>query len=513
MLYRKQFCTWSYFSTFELPLLNLWVSVEGCSQYGGFSVCASPYRLQSANQEAAEFMIETDYLVIGAGAAGMAITDALLTLTDATVTIVDRRHAPGGHWIDAYPYVRLHQPSAFYGVDSTPLGQDAIDAAGLNAGYYELANADDIRSYFGSVMQRRFLSSGRVRYFPNCDYLGGQRFGSRLTAATWEVQVKRKTIDATYLEGDIPATSPPPFEVADGVRCVPAGTIARIGERPDDFVVIGAGKTAIDTCVWLLEQGVAPDSIRWIKPREGWWLNRRFYQPHTLLPDLFCGGAIQLEAMAQATSIHDLYARLEAQRFFLRVDSEVEPSMVRGAVISETELELVRRIKNVVRLGHVQKIGHDSITLDQGRVSTSSRTLHIHCAARGLPRPELRPIFEQGRITVQPFMWGFACYQFAILGAAEALLDNDEAKNKLFPPISYWDSNKDYLSAFLANMAHVRARAAYPALANWAKASRLNPLGQIELHNDHPSVIKAKELIKRHGTQAASNLVSLLRSS
>lgn len=458
-------------------------------------------------------MVETDYLVIGAGAAAMAITDALLTHSDATVTVVDRRHAPGGHWIDAYPYVRLHQPSAFYGVDSTPLGQDAIDVTGLNAGYYELANADDIRSYFGRVMQHRFLSSGRVRYFPNCEHLGEQRFGSRLTASTWEVNVKRKTIDTTYLEGDIPATSPPPFEVTDGVRCVPAGALARLDHRPDDFVVIGAGKTAVDTCVWLLEQGVEPDSIRWVKPREGWWLNRRFYQPHTLLPDLYRGVAIQLEAMAQATSIRDLYARLEEQGFFLRVDTAVEPSMVRGAVISESELELVRRIKNVIRLGHVQKIGQDAITLDQGRVSTSLQTLHIHCAARGLPRPALRPIFEPGRITVQPFMWGFACYQFALLGAAEALLNNDADKNRLFPPIAYWDSNEEYLSTFLANMAHDRARAAFPALANWAKTSRLNPLGEIGRHSDNPSVIEARELIKRYGAEAAGKLVTLLRSS
>ena len=458
-------------------------------------------------------MLETDYLVIGAGAAAMAMTDALLTHTDATVTMVDRRHAPGGHWIDAYPYVRLHQPSAFYGVDSTPLGQDAIDVTGLNAGYYELANADDIRSYFGRVMQHRFLSSGRVSYFPNCEHLGEQRFGSRLTATTWQVKVKRKTIDTTYLEGDIPATSPPPFEVTDGVRCVPAGALARLDQRPDDFVVIGAGKTAIDTCVWLLEQGVEPDAIRWVKPREGWWLNRRFYQPHTLLPDLYRGVAIQLEAMAQATSIPDLYARLEQQRFFLRVDTAVEPNMVRGAVLSESELELVRRIKNVIRLGHVQKIGQDTITLDQGRVSTSLQTLHIHCAARGLPRPALRPIFEPGRITVQPFMWGFASYQFALLGAAEALLDNDADKNRLFPPIAYWDSNQDYLSAFLANMAHDRARAAYPALANWAKTSRLNPLADIGRHKDNPSVIEARELIKRYGAEAAGKLVTLLRSS
>jgi hypothetical protein len=88
---------------------------------------------------------ETDYLVVGAGAAGMAFTDALLTHSDASVTIIDRHHAPGGHWIDAYPYVRLHQPSAFYGVDSTRLGQDAIDAGGTNAGFYELAGADELR--------------------------------------------------------------------------------------------------------------------------------------------------------------------------------------------------------------------------------------------------------------------------------------------------------------------------------------------------------------------------------
>ena len=110
--------------------------------------------------------LETDYLVVGAGAAGMAFTDALLAHSDATVTLIDRRHAPGGHWIDAYPSVRLHQPSAFYGVSSVPLGQDALDVAGTNAGYYELAGADEIRAYVANVMRRHFLPGGRVRYFP-----------------------------------------------------------------------------------------------------------------------------------------------------------------------------------------------------------------------------------------------------------------------------------------------------------------------------------------------------------
>ena len=188
------------------------------------------------------FELETDYLVVGAGAAGMAFTDALLTHSNATVTIVDRRHAPGGHWIEAYPHVRLHQPSAFYGVSSVPLGRDALDVAGTNAGYYELAGADEIRAYFAQVMHCCFLPSGRVRYFPCSEFVGDDRFVSRLAQESWQVRVRRKVVDTTYLEGEIPATSAPPFEVADGVRCVPAGEIARIRERPERFVIIGAGK-------------------------------------------------------------------------------------------------------------------------------------------------------------------------------------------------------------------------------------------------------------------------------
>jgi hypothetical protein len=176
--------------------------------------------------------------------------------------------------------------------------------------------------------------------------------------------------------------------------------------------------------------------------------------------------AIQFEAMAHATSIQDLFARLETEAFFLRIDPGVAPTMFRGAVISEAELELLRRIEDVVRLGHVCSIGRGEIVLDEGRVPTSERTVHVHCASRGLSRPPLRPIFETGRVTVQPFLWGFACYQFAMLGVIEAIVDSDEEKNRLCPPIAYWNANTDYLSAFLATLANERARAGYPALAN-----------------------------------------------
>ena len=67
-------------------------------------------------------VVDADYLVVGAGATGMAFTDALIDHADVRVAMVDRRHGVGGHWLDAYPFVRLHQASSFYGVPSTPLG-------------------------------------------------------------------------------------------------------------------------------------------------------------------------------------------------------------------------------------------------------------------------------------------------------------------------------------------------------------------------------------------------------
>jgi hypothetical protein len=456
--------------------------------------------------------LDTDYLVIGAGAAAMAFTDALLDHSEATVTIVDRRHAPGGHWIDAYPYVRLHQPSAFYGVSSMPLGQDARDASGTNAGFYELAGVDEIRAYFANVMQRRFLPSGRVRYFPGSDYLGENRFVSRVAGATWSANVRRKVVDTTYLEGAIPAIGAPPFDVADGARCVPAGEIARMGNRAERYTIIGAGKTALDACVWLLEQGVPESAIRWVKPREAWWLNRRFHQPHQLLPDFLRGLVMQIEAMSQASSVDDLFARLEAQAFFLRVDPAVSPSMFRGAVVSEAELVLLRSIEDVVRMGHVRRIERDRIVLDEGSVPTDANTVHVHCASRGLARPPLRPIFEPGKVTVQPFLWSFASYQFAMLGVAEATLESDAEKNRLCRPIAYWDVNSDYLQAFLAGLANEQALAAYPALAGWARNTRLNPLGEIGRFRDDAGVAESRERIKRAGAAAAGNLATLLRA-
>lgn len=78
--------------------------------------------------------LQTDYLVVGCGAGGMAFVDTLLAESDADIVIVDTHHKPGGHWNVAYPFVTLHQPSAFYGVSSRELSSGELDRDGLNKG-------------------------------------------------------------------------------------------------------------------------------------------------------------------------------------------------------------------------------------------------------------------------------------------------------------------------------------------------------------------------------------------
>src|SRR6059058_5775933 len=107
-----------------------------------------------------ETTVDADYLVVGAGAMGMAFTDALIDHADVRVAMVDRRHSVGGHWLDAYPYVRLHQASAFYGVASTLLGGGRVQARGPEVGLHERADVSEICAYFHHVLEDRMLPSG-----------------------------------------------------------------------------------------------------------------------------------------------------------------------------------------------------------------------------------------------------------------------------------------------------------------------------------------------------------------
>jgi NAD(P)-binding Rossmann-like domain len=457
--------------------------------------------------------LEADYLVVGCGAAGMAFADALISASDAEVVMVDRRHAPGGHWNDAYPFVRLHQPSAFYGVNSLALGSETIDRHGPNKGYYDRASGTEICAYYDRAMRDRLLASGRVRFFPMCDYAGGSRFVSRLSGAEYEVKVRKSVVDATYLEAEVPATTKAPFEVAPGARCVPVGELSRLAERAERYVIVGSGKTAIDACLWLLETGVAPGDIRWIRPREPWLVNRVYFQGGELAGTAYEGLSLQAEAAAQAESVDDLFVRLAAAGQVMRIDERVAPTMYRGATVSEEELAQLRRIEDVVRLGHVRRIERDAIVLDGGRIPTGPASLHVHCAASGLHAAPPVPMFADGRITLQAIMPLFVCFGYAFVGFIEATRADAAQKNRLCPPIRLQNVPRDWAMGTLAATQVTYLWSKEPDIEQWLESARLYWLRGLRRQFGEPRVQQAHKRYTENVRPAMANLAKLLRTA
>jgi hypothetical protein len=418
-------------------------------------------------------VIDVDYLIVGAGAMGMAFADVLLTESDATLAIVDRYGKPGGHWTRAYPHVRLHQPSAFYGVNSRELGSGRKDTRGGNAGLYELASGAEVVTYFDQVMQQQFLPSGRVRYFPLSEYAEG---GVVSIASGERQQVRAKTIvDATYSQVMVPSMRPPPYDVADGVHCVPPNALTQLDRAPDGYVVVGAGKTGIDAVLWLLDVGVDADRITWVMPRDSWLIDRATIQPGLDFFESTVGGfALQLEASALATSVDDLFERLESTGQLLRIDRNVRPTMYRCATVSLAELEQLRTIKNIVRMGRVRSIAPTEITLTHGSIATTPGTLHIDCSADGLARRPAVPVFAHGAITLQNVRRCQPTFSMAFVGHVEAAYGDVAEKNELCRPIPYPDTDLDWLPMMLTDALNQARWTSDPKLAAWMRESRLD---------------------------------------
>lgn len=453
--------------------------------------------------------VETDYLVVGAGAAGMAFVDALIDHDPrARVILVDRRAGVGGHWLDAYPFVRLHQASQFYGVASTPMGTGRLQTEGPEAGLHERATGAEITAYYGKVLDDRLLATGRVEFYPDHEHLGGGTLRSLDTGRTVDVHVRRRVVDAQYLSPDIPATTPPPFAVDDGARVVPVGTLPALepGGMPERWVVVGSGKTATDACIWLLAQGVDPDAICWVRPRDPWMLNRAVIQPN---PVIFLGMAADLfGAAAEATSPDDLFLRLEDLGIMLRIDPSVTPTMAKTPTLARWELDELRRIENVVRLGHIRLAGSDRLVFDDGEVVTGRDCVVVHCAAPGLKYSPLVPIWGE-TITLQPIRTGFPCFGAALAGFVEATRDDDAEKNALCPPTPYSDTPADWVAMqVLGNRASLRF-GADPEIRAWANTTVLNPSRIGPEHVGRADVADVVARLKRNAPAGVARMAEL----
>ncbi|MFM9977002.1 MAG: NAD(P)-binding protein [Sphingomonadaceae bacterium] len=454
--------------------------------------------------------VRADYLIIGSGAVGLAFADTLLEQSDARIAIVDRHAKPGGHWNDAYPFVALHQPSAFYGVASLPLGSGRIDASGPNAGYLELASGTEVSAYFEQVMQQRLLPSGRVSYHPLSDYHdngdGTGRIRSCVNGGETTAIVSRKTVDATYYGTTVPSTHTPKFRIGEGVRVIAPNALPHVFEReaeqPERFVVLGAGKTAMDVIVWLLRSGADADAIHWVCPRDSWLLNRHTTQPGGEFFDQTIGGQLAImDALAQASDVDELFLQLERAGVMLRIDPAVRPAMFHYATIAQGEVDLLRTVRNVVRLGRVSAIYSAGMTLGGGIVPVAGRALYIDCTASAVERRPAIPQFNGRRITLQMIRMPQPAFSAALTAFLEANFDDDATKNALGMTVPLPDGVEEYPAASRVNLLNQGAWSQNAAVRAWIHDCRLDGFGRMiaSVRPDEPEKIA---MIKRIGTSA-----------
>lgn len=421
-------------------------------------------------------VIETDYLVVGAGAMGMAFTDALIDNADVHVTLVDRRHAAGGHWRDAYPFVQLHQASLFYGVASTELGTGHIQLEGPEKGLQERARQPQIQAYFDDILHGRFISSGRVAFLGGHEHHedGGRQIATSLVSGdNVQVKVRRRIVDASYVAPTIPANTKPPFHVADNVRVVPVNDLARLTVAPSEFVIVGSGKTATDAIVWLLVNGVPQDRILWVRPRDPWMLNRAVVQPDPVVA-IGLVADIMMSA-ANSRTPDEMFLRLEEAGVMLRIDRNVVPTMAKTPTLGLWELDLLRTIERVVRLGHIREVSERTILLEKGSIPLAPGSLVVHCAASGLAYPPLIPIWAPDKIRLQTIRAGFPCFCAALAGYVEATRDDDRERNRLCPPNTLPDHPTNWAEMQFRGMLATRTYNAEPDIAEWANNCALNP--------------------------------------
>ncbi|MEM9740014.1 MAG: NAD(P)-binding protein [Pseudomonadota bacterium] len=458
--------------------------------------------------------IETDYLIVGAGAAGLAFADEMLTCSNAHMTIVDMRHAPGGHWNDAYGFVRLHQPSAFYGVGSRDLGDCSIETTGPNAGYLSLATGAQVTGYFHSVMHERLLPSGRVKFLPMHRFNEDETVTSLLSGEAQPITVRKKIVDGAYMTNSVPKTHTRKFKVAEGVHCVPPNDLSALAAQFERFTVLGAGKTGMDTCIWLLQNGIDQSRIRWVVPRDSWLWNRATTQPtDAFFHEVYGSFLGRQKATAEATSPQDLARRFEACGMWMRLDPDIEPTVYRGATITECEAEMLRSIQDTIRLGRVTEITPDEMVLVEGTIPALNGALYIDCTAKPFEAGTAPPIpvFNGDRITIQMIRFPQITFSAAMIAFLEAKYESEAEKNRFTAPIEVEETLEGFVRGQIADFANRMNANVDPALRKWVLESRLDGFTRMAVQVDKTDEAKVSILKELRGASmaAAMNLPKL----
>lgn len=467
-----------------------------------------------------ENKISCDYLVVGAGTACLSFLDTVLALRkEATFVLVDRLSAPGGHWTKAYPYVRLHQPSCYYGVNSLPLsklnkkGNEPFDQS-------VRASAKEICEYYQKVVDN-FVASGRVTTYFEANYEGEATNEDGSSRNSFSNSYKDPTAKITHTIKDkdgrtifvdctkvvrcesnvqVPSMRDgPPFPIDKSVQCIaPNDLVTRVGSESsyENFLVVGGGKTGTDAIIYLLRnKKIRQDQITWIVPRPSWYFVSDWLQRSNKPGRYFWQDAVRniIKPFIAANNAKEAFLNMEKLGVTQRVDidDEIFPMIFKGATINQSEMDDLRTISNVVKnKGRVTSITTNEVVFADGTHSipfSPANSLVIDCTVEDtygyLDFKEDFRFFNPHRIRLGPLTSMFnPSHTSAQIGFVESeysdTASGDEVKNSylFFARGEAELRDKDLLAAFILSF-YIHQKTDFefdkcPTYRNWVLGQR-----------------------------------------
>ncbi|SEB45312.1 Pyridine nucleotide-disulphide oxidoreductase [Tenacibaculum sp. MAR_2009_124] len=402
--------------------------------------------------------IHTDYLIIGAGAMGLAFADEMHTQNPhATITIIDRRPQVGGHWNNAYPYVMLHQPAAYYGVNSSVLGNGSTD----------LSSKTEILTYFNKTIEK-LENSGKVTFLGKHNYLGNGKVENMDNLdEVLHFNIRKKIVNASYMKVEVPSTTKPKYLVDEGVPFKPLNDLVEEYKKWKNFYIIGNGKTGIDAVLYLIGRGIKTDNIHWITPSDAWYFNRDIAQVGCVSGEILT----HVSKLTKAQRPDDIFLEMEKSGGIMRIDTSSLPTNWRCATVSTDELTKLRSVTNIIQKGYVNRITSKELILQEETITYKEDSIFIDCTANGLAKLKKEPVFSGNLITLQPILFCQQVFSAAAIARLELVNISEKTKNKVIP-IPHPEKIEDWprqLSVSVDNL--LRLHKYFPL---WMYHSRLN---------------------------------------
>jgi hypothetical protein len=183
--------------------------------------------------------------------------------------------------------------------------------------------------------------------------------------------------------------------------------------------------------------------------------------------------------------------------------------MAKAPTLGQWELDLLRSMENVVRLGRIRSARRGRLDLDEGAVRIADDAVIVNCAADGLKMPPLVPIWSPDVITLQSVRAGFPCFGAAITGYVEATRSADAEKNRLCPPASFGNTLPDWARMNVVGMRNVASYSTEPDIKEWSDRVAVNPARVPAERASEPAVADAVARMRAATPGAVARLAEL----